>query len=304
VSEIKLFKLAPSGAAEIKGQSARIERALQTLIEQHCEIFLGVSFVASEYSTGQRHGGRIDTLGLDENHCPVIVEYKRSSQESVVTQGLYYLDWLLTARAEFEKLVAKKLGQQRASQIDWSSPRVLCIAGDFSRYDEHAILQIDRNIDLIRYSYFGKDLLALQLVDRQGASAPSGSANRDAPPRGRTSGDKPFELALAGAEPAVREAFDELNVFVRALGDDVQEKQLKLYRVYRRIKNFTCVVAQRQNLTLYLKVNPDEIELKEGFTRDVRSIGHWGTGDLEVTIRHKDELREAEPLITKSYENS
>ena len=24
------------------------------------------------------HGGRIDSLGLDENHCPVILEYKRS----------------------------------------------------------------------------------------------------------------------------------------------------------------------------------------------------------------------------------
>jgi RecB family endonuclease NucS len=43
---------------------------------------LGIYFLASEYSTGKTHGGRIDTLGLDENDFPVIIEYKRAINEA------------------------------------------------------------------------------------------------------------------------------------------------------------------------------------------------------------------------------
>ena len=45
----------------------------------------------------------------------------------------------------------KTLGTEVAEQIDWSAPRLVCIAGDFTRYDEHAVQQISRNIELFRY---------------------------------------------------------------------------------------------------------------------------------------------------------
>ena len=45
--------------------------------------FLGVTFLATEYSTGQKTTGRIDTLGIDENNCPVIIEYKRETNQNV-----------------------------------------------------------------------------------------------------------------------------------------------------------------------------------------------------------------------------
>ncbi|MPN36228.1 hypothetical protein SDC9_183737 [bioreactor metagenome] len=51
--------------------------------------FLGVTFLKSEYTTS--NGGRIDSLGIDENNCPVIFEYKRVSNENVINQGLFYL---------------------------------------------------------------------------------------------------------------------------------------------------------------------------------------------------------------------
>ena len=54
-------------------------------MEQHLESFLGVRFLATEYVTGKAHGGRIDTLGLDDNNCPVIIEYKRALNENVIS---------------------------------------------------------------------------------------------------------------------------------------------------------------------------------------------------------------------------
>jgi len=41
---------------------------------------------------------------------------------------------------------------------------LLCIAGDFTKYDEYACCQIPRNIELLRYRRYGGDLLLLELV--------------------------------------------------------------------------------------------------------------------------------------------
>ena len=60
---------------QLEGQSVSLEKSLQTLIENHLDAFLGIRFLASEYSTGKTHGGRIDTLGIDESGCPCIIEH-------------------------------------------------------------------------------------------------------------------------------------------------------------------------------------------------------------------------------------
>lgn len=81
MSDIKLFRLQAGQATELQGDASDLEKPLQTLIEQNLETLLGIRFLASEYATGKTHGGRIDSLGLDENDCPVILEYKRSVKE-------------------------------------------------------------------------------------------------------------------------------------------------------------------------------------------------------------------------------
>jgi hypothetical protein len=68
-----------------------------------------------------------------------------------IHQGLFYLSWLMDHRAEFEHLVRDQLGATAASQVLWSGPRLICIAGDFTRYDVHAVRQHRRSIDLVRY---------------------------------------------------------------------------------------------------------------------------------------------------------
>src|SRR2546427_340700 len=142
MSDIKLFRVTNSKAAEMQGVASDLEKPLQTLIEKNLEELLGIRFLKTEYSTGKTHAGRIDTLGLDENNCPVIFEYKRSASENVINQGLFYLDWLMDHKAEFELLVLKELGKGSADVIDWSAPRLVCIASDFTKYDGHAVQQI------------------------------------------------------------------------------------------------------------------------------------------------------------------
>ncbi|MGW8969939.1 hypothetical protein [Streptomyces platensis] len=88
MSDLKAFRVSGEHATEIPGTSVPLERNLQTLIETNMETMLGVRFLATEYSTGSRHRGRIDSLGLDENGTPVIVEYKRTRDQNVTNQAL------------------------------------------------------------------------------------------------------------------------------------------------------------------------------------------------------------------------
>ena len=102
-----------------------LEKPLQTLFEHNLYSLLGVRFLVSEYGITE---GRIDTLGLDENNCPVIVEYKRNSNENIINQGLYYLDWLMDHQDSFKLLVMEHIGGEAAETIDWSAPRLVCVA--------------------------------------------------------------------------------------------------------------------------------------------------------------------------------
>ena len=48
MSDIKLFKMNSEGVFELDSQSMAVEKSLQTLIEKHLDVFLGVRFLATE----------------------------------------------------------------------------------------------------------------------------------------------------------------------------------------------------------------------------------------------------------------
>jgi predicted transport protein len=297
VGDLKLFRI-KNGVKELVGTSAAMEKSLQILIENNMEKFFGIKFLASEYSTGKNHGGRIDSLGIDENYCPVILEYKRALNENVINQGLFYLDWLMDHKAEFKLLVMEKLGKDIADKIEWSMPRLLCIAGDFTKFDEYAVKQINRNIELIRYKKYEDDLILFELVNATTASAETSSDE--------TTSRKTVMENLQQADRELQDMYYSLRDFILNLGDDVQEKILKYYIAFKKIRNFACVeiYPKSKTILMYLNINPDEADLKEGFTRDVRNIGHYGTGNLEVRINSKDDIEKAKELIAKSYDEN
>ena len=246
----------------------------------------------------------------------MIVEYKRHSNENVINQGLFYLDWLLDHKAEFHLLVMNKLGKEEAEKIEWSGTRLLCIAADFTRYDEHAVAQINRNIELIRYKLFGDDLLLFELVN--GASATSTQATIETDDQ--ASNIKPTKTLaastlamkthadqIATASPELLALFEQTRSFILAQGDDIIEKPLKLYVAFRRLKNFVCLSMtskQDPRIILTLKLDPATVEPETGFLRDVTHIGHWGTGDLEVVLRKPADFEKTKTLIEHAYQEN
>jgi predicted transport protein len=304
MSDIKLFRVSAGKVDELAGTTDTIEKSVQTFFEKNLEALLGVRFLASEFVTSN---GLIDTLGLDENGSPVIVEYKRASNENVVNQGLFYLDWLMDHRKDFQWLVLEKFGKEDAEAVDWSAPRLICVAGDFNRYDDHAVKQMQRNIELIRYRRFGTELLLLDLLtatSAKGAPVAGGSPSEGG---GISSGGyKTISAVMDELDSAMIDRFEALRACLMALGDDVQETTLKFYVAFKRIKNFACVEFRptAAKILVYVKVDPSSVQLDPGFTRDVSNVGHFGTGDLEITLAKLEDLERAMPLIKRSYAES
>ncbi|MHC1598791.1 MAG: PDDEXK family nuclease, partial [Candidatus Methanofastidiosia archaeon] len=139
------------------------EKELQTLVESNLKEIFNCKFIASEFSTGSVHGGRIDTLALSEDNNPVIIEYKVVESSQLINQSLYYLSWLFDHRGDYEIAVQKALNGNDTT-IDWSSIRVICIAPDYKKYDLHAVEVMGSNIELWQYRYFENGMLILEEI--------------------------------------------------------------------------------------------------------------------------------------------
>lgn len=298
MADIKLFNI-NGKVAELPSKQATLEKELQTLIEKNMSTFFGVTFLKSEYTITN---GRMDSIGIDENDCPVIFEYKRSQNENVINQGLFYLDWLLDHKADFKLLVLEELGQEKANSIDWSMPCVICIANDFTKFDAHAVNQMQRNIKLVKYRKFGDDLIAFEHLNAPQVKpvitdeiSSSQSQKKDIANRNT------FEDYFAIVGEKNQNLFYSVRDYVLGLGDDVSENQLKYYVAFKKVKNIVCVEVYQSSVLLHLKLNPDTVELIPGFAEDVRKKGHWGTGDLRIILKDVNDFERCISYLDKAY---
>ena len=144
--------------SRIKDDGFGDEFSLRDFFADNLEELLGIRFIEKEYSIQE---GRIDTLGLDENNSPVIIEYKWRENEEVLAQGLFYYNWLIKNRKHFELLVDKTLGKN--IKVNWDQPRVILVAQGFGRYIQGAVEQ-EKHIELLSYHYYEPDILHLESV--------------------------------------------------------------------------------------------------------------------------------------------
>ncbi|ORT59140.1 DUF5655 domain-containing protein [Streptomyces sp. CB03238] len=302
MSNLKVFRVSGGQATEVPGAAVGVEVELQRLIEANMEAMLGIRFLATEYRTG-RHGGRIDSLGLDENGTPVIVEYKRNRDQNVINQGLSYLWWLHDHHHEFESLVRERLGDQVAGEIDWSAPRIVCVAGAFTRHDTVAVEMIGHRIDLVTYRVF-EDVLTLQLIASAGSTRTSARGGASGSVRAASAAPKSVQQYLDESPEELKELYADLDELLLSHRDVLKEPQLH-YIAYRRIMNVATVRLQprKRHIVVNLRLDPKEVELREGFSRDMRGLGALGIRDgVEVRIGSREDLARATDLIQRSIE--
>ena len=304
-----LFQIVKGNLIPVAQDTFSAEKELQALIERNLEATFSCRLVASEYSTGSQHAGRIDTLALSEDNNPVIIEYKKIEASDLINQSLFYLSWLSDHRGDFEIAAQRALGAK--AQVDWSAIRVICIAPNYKRYDLHAVQMMGASIELWTFRSFKNGSIYLEEVFQRSVTAggigvavgpnlQSLSPGKKAAIT-RATGTYSFEQHLEGRPAPIRDLAIAVNDFILSLDPSIQVVPKKHYVAYKVSQNIVCMEVQKKRLILYLKLDPREAKGPPGISRDVSRKGHFGTGDLEIGLRSEKDLESAKPFIEMAY---
>ena len=100
----------------------------------------------------------------------------------------------------------------------------------------------------------------------------------------------------------LHELFDSLREEILALDPCVSEEILKYYIAYKAETNFVDVIPQSSELRLTLNMQFHELYDSRSIARDITGLGRWGNGDVEVRLKHSEELPYIMTLIRQSLE--
>jgi predicted transport protein len=305
-----LYQIQDGQVRQLRAGRFGVERELQRLCESNLPQLFGVHFIASEFSTGGRQPGRIDTLGLDQDGSPTIIEYKRSQKDNVINQGLFYLDWLVDHRGDLVVAAQQSLGETITTKINWDHPRLILVAGEFTDYDKYAVNRIGANIELWTYRLYEQTLLLLEPIHATRSQRPQILADEDileietVETRHVAKAQYDLDHHLKRKPQHIVDLFFTLRDRILALGSsdaEIVETINKLYFSYRYGKNFAEVEIQAKQLKLFLDIPFTELSDPQNMARDMSGVGHWGTGDVEVKLQRPEELDYVLELIEQAY---
>ncbi len=310
-----IFEIDRGKAKRVRLSEFKFEKDLQKLVEENIETIFNCRFVATEFSTGNIHSGRIDSLAISEDNNPVIIEYKKVASSDLINQSLYYLHWIRDHKGDFQVAVNRKLGNEIV--IDWSDIRVICLAPEYKKYDLHAVQVMGANIELWQYKIYENGILNIdEVYKRTNTNSYSNQEVHD-------SNEKNPVMVEAGRKAAITrktavytleehfenldnhliELFNSIRDFIISLDSSIEETPKKNYVAYKTSQNFVCMQTYKKKITLFLKLNAEEVQPMPKQGRDVKNIGHFATGDFELTIKDLTDFEETKHLINEAYKN-
>ena len=298
-----LFKIKNTNVTKLSTIDLDKEKNIQTLFEQNLLIILNVDFLATEYSIS--FGGRIDTLGIDKTGSPVIIEYKRNQNDNVINQGLSYLRWLLDHKADFEILCRNK---NIKMDIDWDSPRVICVAESYNKFDLDTVEILPMKIELLRYRVYEDNILMVESESQRTVKISTSKifekGKKEKEIGIKLQKDYKVESHLGQASKEIKDLFLSLKEKIMSLDNSIIEEAKAKYIAYKLTTNFVDIVIQKNAIKAFLNVPSGKLNDTFNITRDLtkpKPIGHWGNGDYEVLIKNREDLNKVFELIKQSY---
>jgi predicted transport protein len=259
------------------------EFSLRDFFADNLEDILGVRFLAKEF---QIAGGRIDTIGIDENNSPVIIEYKWKENDDVLSQGLFYLAWLQKNKAHFTLFVQSIFGKGQG--VNWEQPRLILIAQGFNKYIKSAVEQVG-GVELKTYKVYKGNILQVEdeytppgqkipVVKKTFGEAKTGNISQDGGSAIATSnapvGEYNLEFHLNITTLEMRKAFLEIRDRLLKLPDVEEKEGQKSGITYRTTKSITRFEFRGTWIQVLLREPVYEIDNLH-LVKDVTTHG-WG----------------------------
>jgi predicted transport protein len=289
---------------DISSSSFKLEKDIQTLIENNLESVFGIQFVKTELTI---KSFRIDTLAFDkENNSFVIIEYKKDLKFSVIDQGYTYLSLLLNNKSDFILEYNETLNTQlKRDDIDWSQSKVIFISPSFSEYQKHAVNFKDVPFELWEIKKFENDFISLTQHKVSSNESISTTVEGKETLVGKISREvklytEEYHLEKKNLTNDIKERYYNLRERITTL-NDVEIIPRQLYIGFKLKSNFVDVEIRPKDIKLYINMKIGELDDPKGISRDVSNQGHWGNGDYEIRVAENTDLDYIMFLINQSY---
>lgn len=96
--------------------------------------------------------------------------------------------------------------------------------------------------------------------------------------------------------------YEQINRRVLNLSANVKREFKKMYIAYKLDTNFVDIIVNKASLTLNINIGYDEVNDPKEICTNISGVGHWGNGDVSVSVEHSDEIDDAMEIIQQAFE--
>lgn len=299
-----LYKIDGSNLEEIKEKTFAKEVELHKLCESNLEDIFGLRFVKREFSF---NNFRLDTLAFDESSKSfVIIEYKNTSNFSVIDQGYAYLSLMLNNKAEFILEYNENCNSiLKRDDVDWSQSRVIFVSPVFNNYQKESINFKDLPFELWEVKRFTNDTMYFNQIksSKNSESIKTISTNSTVVDIVNTE-VKVYteEQHLSNSSEDIVELYEKIKDFILSLDDniDIKAKKLEVGFLYNK-KVMLDIHLQKKGLKMWFNTKAGTLNDSRNIARDVSNTGHWGNGDYQIQISNDEDIEYIFSLIKQLY---
>jgi hypothetical protein len=247
-----LYNIKKENLEPIDRDPFKLEKDIQSLVENNMDTLFGVEFVKSEFSLNEF---RLDSLCFDhDTNSFVIVEYKRGSSYSVIDQGYSYLSLMLNNKSDFilEYNETKNKSIKR-NDVDWSQSRIIFISTSFSTYQKNSVNFKDIPFELWEIKKFSNNLISLdQISSNSKESIDKVGGNKNKIIKNVNKEVKVFneDDLLEGKSDITKELYQDIKERV-CQWDDV---------IFQPKKRYICI-QKNKKIKIYVKLRKNDINL-------------------------------------------
>ncbi|MBU3181174.1 DUF5655 domain-containing protein [Clostridium psychrophilum] len=301
-----LYKIDGNNLEEIKEKTFSKEVELHKLCENNLENIFGLKFVKREFSL---NNFRLDTLAFNESSKSfVIIEYKNTSNFSVIDQGYSYLSLMLNNKADFILEYNENCNSTlKRDDVDWSQSRVIFVSPTFNNYQKEAINFKDLPFELWEVKKFTNDTMYFNLIkSSKGSESIKTIATIGSEVDIVNTEVKVYteEQHLNNSSEEIVELYGKIKDFILSLDAtiDIKAKKLELGFIYNK-KVMLDIHLQKKALKIWLNTKAGTLDDPRNIARDVSNTGHWGNGDYQIQISNDEDIEYIFSLIKQLYKS-
>lgn len=303
---MKLYSISGGKISSVKSKPFKLEREIQSLIEENISEFFDLEFVKSEFSL---KSFRIDSLCFDKNNNSfVVIEYKNTKNYSVIDQGYTYLSLLLNNKSDFILEYNERMDKNlRRDDVDWSQSKVIFISPHYTDYQKNSVNFKDVPFELWEIKRFENNTFILNQhkvesnesissTSKIGENSVVSSVSREVKLY-----SEEFHLNNSKVKEECVSIYNKFKERVIGIGEDVEVRPRKEYIGFIRKTNFVDVQFQSKNIKIFINLKRGELDDPKNICRDVKEIGHFGNGDYELKVDENSDLDYIMFLVKQSY---